>query len=435
MADPAAQLAAVLSPFPGYPCVVALSGGLDSTVLLHLVKQVGAHPVRAIHVDHGLHPDSGSWAQQAKATAAALGVECEVVRVTVVDDGQGREAAARAARYAALREHLRDGELLLTAHHADDQAETVLLALMRGSGPAGLAAMPAIAPFGTGMLVRPLLAVRRSALEGWADGYRLAWSDDPSNADTTLARNHLRRNVIPVLEAYWPEAVGALNLGARWAAEADGLLAQLAELDLAALSDGPTLDAEGVVALGADRARNLLRFWLDTLGLPGAPYTRLDEAVRQLAEAADDRVPEIDWPGAVMRRWGGRLYASPPDEPLPDSWSVQWSGAEPLQLPAGCGHLTLVPARTGLDPAKVTAAPMTVSFRRGGERLRTHTGGPHRQLKHLLAEAGVPPWSRGRVPLLFVDGALVAAGDLLVDADWSASPGVFPNLSRPNRVS
>lgn len=327
----------------------------------------------------------------------------------------------------------------MTAHHADDQAETVLLALLRGSGPAGLAAMPVVAPFGNGFLVRPLLRVRRAELRDWAEAHGLEWSDDPSNADTTLARNHLRCNVIPALEDYWPEAVAALDLSARWAAEADGLLAQLAALDLAALSDGPTLDAEGVVALGYDRARNLLRHWLETLGLPGAPYPRLDEAVRQLAEAADDRVPEIGWPGAVLRRWGGRLYASAPDEPPPVDWAAQWDARAPLELPPGCGQLAMERAPSGLDPVRIAGAPVSVLFRRGGERLRTHAGGPHRQLKHLLAEAGIPPWERGRVPLLFVDGHLVAAAGLLVDADWAAEPGLMPVVSRPrggpNRVS
>lgn len=393
------------------------------------MRHAGTNPVRTVHVDHGLHPESADWAATAAATAAALGVDCEIVRVEVVDDGQGREAAARAARYAALRDRVGDGELLLTAHHADDQAETVLLALLRGSGPAGLAAMPAIAPFGRGMLVRPLLRTRRAALQAWAEAHQLEWSDDPSNTDTSIARNHLRQNVLPVLEAYWPETVGALNLGARWAAEADGLLAQLAELDLAALSDGATLDAEGVIALGPDRARNLLRHWLAELGLPGAPYMRLDEAVRQLAEAADDRVPEIDWPGAVLRRWGGRLYASVPEHPVPEGWQAEWDVDAPLSLPGGRGRLTLTTAPSGLDAEKLNGVTITVRFRRGGERLRTHPAGPHRQLKHLLAEAGVPPWERGRVPLLYVGDSLVAAGDLLVDAEWAASPGLLPTLT------
>lgn len=429
MADLAAQLAAVLGPFPGQSCVVAFSGGLDSTVLLHLVRHAETNPVRAVHVDHGLHPSSADWADRAVATASAMGVECEIVRVEVVDDGQGREAAARAARYAALRERIDEGELLLTAHHADDQAETVLLALLRGSGPAGLAAMPLVAPFGHGMLVRPLLRTRRAALQAWGDAHQLEWTDDPSNTDTSIARNHLRRNVLPVLEAYWPETVGALNLGARWAAEADGLLGQLAELDLAALTDGKTLDAEGVIALGPDRARNLLRVWLAQLGLPGAPYTRLDEAVRQLAEAAEDRVPEIDWPGAVLRRWAGRLYAMKPEQPVPDDWHAEWLVEKPLPLPAGLGQLSLVSAPTGLDPAKLMGSTVKVRFRHGGERLRTHPTGPHRQLKHLLAEAGVPPWDRGRVPLLFMGDILVAAGDLFVDAAWAASPGLLPTVT------
>jgi tRNA(Ile)-lysidine synthase len=417
---------------PAAPVCVAFSGGLDSTVLLHvLTKLDDRRPLRAIHVEHGLHPDSGEWAKQAQATAGDMGVPCAVLQVAVVDSGQGREAAARDARYRALAGALAEGELLATAHHADDQAETVLLALMRGSGPAGLAAMPAEAPFAGGQLLRPLLAATRQELAAWAADHGLAWTDDPSNADTTLARNHLRHQVVPALQAYWPEAVSVLARSARWAAEADELLRGLAWRDIDALTDGRTLDAEGVVALGEVRARNLLRIWIEGLGLRLPPYLRLVEAVRQLEGAADDRVPEISWPGAQLRRWNGRLYASRELPSPPGAWSVAWDGVGSLDLPAGLGSLSLVEVAHGVDPARLEGRSVTVSFRHGGERLRLHSGGPHRQLKHLLAEAGVPPWLRDRIPLLLVDGALVAVGDLFVDADWAASPGLVPTITPP----
>lgn len=407
-------------------CCVAFSGGLDSTVLLHALSSIRTEhdiSLRAIHVDHGLHPDSASWSSHCIHVASALGVDCAVLRVSVCNDGQGMEAAAREARYAALAEALGENEWLLTAQHADDQAETVLLALLRGSGPAGLAAMPISASFGRGRLLRPLLGVTRVALEEWAEAQGLMWLDDPSNQNRSIARNHLRHEVMPVLKARWPAAEHSFSRSAGLAAEADELLTVLGLLDLEALSDGPMLDAEGVAALGPVRARNLLRVWLTSRGLPHPPYDRLIEAQRQLHAARNDRAPTVRWAGAVLRRWQGRLYAGTEAERAPLGWSALWDGATPLLLPSGLGSIALEPAGHGLDVTRLQGKALEVRFRSGGERLRLHANGPHRVVKHLLAEAGIPPWERDQVPLLYCEGTLIAVGNLYLDADWVAPEG------------
>lgn len=394
---------------PGTRWCIAFSGGLDSTALLYLtaaLRKERRAKLRAVHVDHGIHPDSADWAAHCTAVCARAGVPCTVVAVDLPGDGgHGLEAAARDARYAAFAGGLGTGELLLTAHHADDQAETVLLALLRGSGPAGLAAMPELAVLGDGLLGRPLLAVPRDALESWSRAEGLEWLDDPSNADRGRARNRLRHDVMPVLRAHWPGVAGAFARSASLAAEADALLHTLAGLDHEALADGDELDAEGVTALGPVRARNLLRFWIERRGLPTPPFERLVEAERQLREADDDRVPAIAWPGAVLRRWQGRLHAGPPD-----------TDARP-------GTLELVPATDGLATARLEGLETTVRFRQGGERIRLQPLGPHRLVKHLLAESGIPPWQRDRLPLLYAGDDLVAVGDLYIDADWRAGEG------------
>ncbi len=210
---------------------------------------------------------------------------------------------------------------------------------------------------------------------------------------------------MPLLREHWPGVTAAFARSAGLAAEADALLHTLASLDHDALADGDELDAEGVTALGPVRARNLLRYWIERRGLPIPPFERLVEAERQLREAEADRVPEIEWPGAVLRRWHGRLFAGEPDAGTPR------------------GTLDLVPGGGGLSAARLQGVATEVRFRQGGERIRLQPLGPHRQVKHLLAEAGVPPWQRDRVPLLFADGELIAVGDLFIDADWRAGEG------------
>ncbi|MEX0900497.1 MAG: tRNA lysidine(34) synthetase TilS [Gammaproteobacteria bacterium] len=399
---------AVLDRYPGTRFCVAFSGGLDSTVLLHALASLRnerGFALRAVHVDHGLHADSARWAEHCIHEAAALSVPCVAVRVTVDPAADcGPEAAARDARYAALAAEVGADEAMLTAQHADDQAETVLLALLRGSGPAGLAAMPECAPLGAGLLMRPLLCITRDALDAWARAQKLTWVEDPSNQHTGYARNYLRRNVTPALREYWPGFARALGRSAQHAADADALLDALAADDLSACALGDALDATAVTARSDARARNLLRHWIAARDLPTPPYERLVEALRQIRAAAPDRVPAVDWPGAVLRRWDGRLFVDT-DEPIgPPEWE-------------------LAPAKAGLSAERLAKAALTVRHRTGGETLRIHPGGPHRPLKLLFAEAGVPPWQRDHVPLLFADDALVAVGKLFSSADWQAAEG------------
>lgn len=236
-----AALAAVLSGELCLPSsarlVLALSGGLDSMVLLHALAALRSgfpFALRAIHIDHALHPDSAAWGRACAQVCAQLAVPFDVRPVTVSTvAADGVEAAARRARYAALGELLAPGEILVTAHQRDDQAETVLLQLLRGTGVAGLAGMPARVAFGGNELVRPLLGFVRAALEAYGRSNGLTWIDDPSNADPRLRRNFLRTEIMPRLRAVWPEADRMLVRAAGHAAEAVALLDELADGDLA----------------------------------------------------------------------------------------------------------------------------------------------------------------------------------------------------------
>jgi len=416
---------------PGRRYCVAYSGGLDSTVLLvamsRLADRFPSGALRAVHVHHGLHADADTWTERCLARCRMLAVPLTVLRVDAQPGrGESPEAKAREARYTALRAQLAPGEVLLTAHHADDQLETVLIQLMRGSGVAGLAAMPAEARFGTGWHQRPLLAFPRATLEGWARGQGLDdWVEDPSNADARLARNHLRREVLPAIRAHWPAASAAAGRAARHCAEAAGLMDDLAALDAGSCADGEALSVTAMRALSHARCRNLVRWQVRRLGLPTPDERRLATLLEQLFGAARDAQPEVRWPGAVALRFADRLWLIAEDMLRDPSGPVCWPDPrEPLQLGAGLGTLSLEPTTGGgLRPEALRAAPWRVVSRRGGERLRLPGRAGSRALKKLLHDAGVPPWLRTRIPLVEIGDSLAAVAGLWIDEAWWSPRG------------
>lgn len=394
------------------PLAIAYSGGLDSSVLLDALAALPAARrlgLRALHVDHRLQPQSADWAAHCVATCDALGLPCAVLTVEVVPRGEGLEAAARAARYEALQHALRAGEALLVAQHRDDQAETVLLRLLRGAGSGGLAAMHEERPFGAGTLWRPLLGVPRAELQAQAAARGLRHIEDPSNLDLRHRRNRLRHEVLPLLREAWPQADAALAASARLLAEDAALIDQFAGTVLAEASgaDPRTLQVERLLRAPAALQRHVLRRWLAEAGLPAPPASVLQRIAGELIGAAVDATPRLAWAGAELRRHRGLLHCSRPLQAVARDWSLRWDGSMTLELPAGFGRLSLLPAGSVLGPLEVRA-------RRGGERIRL-PGRPSGSLKQRLQEAGVPPWLRERMPLLLdTDDSVLAAGDRLL---------------------
>ena len=394
---------------------LAYSGGLDSHVLLHALHGLSDRQpsltLGAVHVHHGLRPEADQWAAHCLAVCTALEIPCQVLHVQARPAvGESPEDAARRARYLALQGVVGAGDCLLTAHHQDDQAETLLLQLLRGCGVAGLAGMPACAEFGSGLLARPLLTHSRAELRDYAERHKLRWVEDGSNAETGYDRNYLRHEIMPRLRARWPATAAALTRSAGHCAAAADLLQTLATQDLASLR-GPlpgTLLIDRLRALDATRQDNALRAWLRELNLPTPSTAHLRQLRCELLTAAVDAMPCVRWPGAELRRYRKLLYAMTPLMAHDAEQVLDWDLRQPLTLPGGAGHLHVaLSSGHGLD-AGLRGQRIKVRFRRGGEICKPVGRGHHHDLRKLFQEAGVPPWHRERIPLLFVDGRLAA---------------------------
>jgi tRNA(Ile)-lysidine synthase len=404
---------------PAAPRLVALSGGLDSTALLHalaMLPTVRAAGLRAVHVHHGLQPQADAWAFHCERLCEGLSLRLDVVR-TAVDrsGGLGIEAAARAARYAALEPLLASGEVLATAHHRDDQAETFLLRALRASGPDGLGAMRPWRDFGAGRHWRPLLEVPRAALLAYATAQALRWVEDPSNGDGDFDRNFLRLRVMPLLRERWPHADAAFARSAMLGAQASALLEADDLRDLAAVAtvDPRVLSASALQSLDAPRAARVLRRWIGQLGHPPLPGQGVERIERDLLRARSDARARFAWSGVVVQRWRDLLHVDLQREALDADWCAAWDGARALPLPRG-GELSLL----GVD---ALPWPVRVHARRGGERIRLAGRTHSHALKQVLQDLGVPPWRRQRLPLVSrIEGELVAAGDLAYAAPLDA---------------
>jgi len=354
-------------------------------------------------------------------------VPCEVRRVDVTGiDREGVEAAARRARYQALSEALRPGELLMTAHHQNDQGETVLLQLLRGSGISGLSAMAMRSPFVQSELLRPLLDISRDALRRYADSAGLDWITDPSNADPELRRNFLRHEVLPRLEPYWPNVAGLLARTAEHSAEAQGLLNELARMDLAVCHNPGSTGVAGMLSipalkrLSSARQRNLIRYWLKSLGFLVPTKSRLDELIRLIQVGPRSRHACVRWDGAELWIYQEGLAVLP--SWIEPSFGLQttWNPAQPINV-AGIGGLqSRLLVGQGISLERLCGSNLLVQVRRGGERLRLPGRRHHHALKKLLQAEQVPPWERTRLPIFYANGDLVAVADRWISADYAA---------------
>lgn len=387
---------------------VAFSGGLDSTVLLHLLKSHSQLPIKAVHIHHGLQAAADAWPAQCQAVCAALGVPLQVIHVQV-PSGASLERAAREARYAAFEALLAPGDVLLTAQHRDDQAETLLFRLLRGAGLRGLAAMPARRDLGLGQLLRPLLDIPRSELLAYAHEQGLHWIEDPSNRDSHYARNFLRHEVMPTLTSRWPQATASMARAAAHLHDAQLLLDELAELDLGRAESQspwpwltlPSLMLQPLVELSDRRQRNALRRWLRALTvMPDSEHWAGWDCLRDAGRAGR---PVWRLASGELHRADGRIWWLSGSWLQPAGTPQNWTDQRSSLVLPGNGQVHISGARP--------EGPLQVRYRQGGEIMQLPTRG-HRDLKRLLNERGVPLFVRDRLPLLYNGERLLAVANL-----------------------
>lgn len=395
--------------------VLAYSGGMDSRALLHALMALAfehQRPVLAVHVHHGLSAHADDWAIHAEQTAQRYGVACLVKKVQI-ETAASLEAAARTARYQALNSVLQPGDVLLLAHHQNDQAETVLLRLLRGSGVRGLAAMTetGITPFHSQNIPcwRPWLTVSRSAIADFAQQQALSWVEDDSNTNTAFSRNYLRHQILPVLEQRWPQAAHQLAQTSQRMSEAEELLQDLALLDYRQVKAGQgALNIQALGELSQARRNNVLRYWLQHLALPLPDHADIVRIWNEVCLAKVDATPLLAWAGAEVRRYRNQLYAMPPLSDFDEGIVLPWQDkATPLTLPTG-QQLQPEDVCAGLNALQWRSGQVTVGFRRGGEKIRPVGRQHHHDLKKLLQAEAVPPWQRARIPLLYINQQLAA---------------------------
>jgi len=412
--------------------VAALSGGVDSVLLLHvLLRLSGRHGFRlsALHVNHGISPNSDRWQGFCEQLCEAWGIRLDVKKVAVERDGEeGLEGAARRARYKAFAEA--DAEWLVLAHHRDDQAETLLLNLLRGTGVGGAAAMPVVRPFanrpGKGIL-RPLLNISREEIVDYARAEDLVWVEDESNVDPRYARNFLRHRIFPLLKERFAGCDAVMARAAAHFSECERLLEELARSDAAMVMHEGRIIASRLARLDGARARNLLRYVLRSEGFLQPDSVRLHEIVRQVCSAAPDRHLSFDLGERVLYRYRDEVWLIPHAETGSDT---VWRGEARLKWGAAVLHFKTL-AGAGISREKLVSNCVRISLRRGGERFQADGRRPRRELKKLLQEHAVPPWERNKMPLLWCGDNLVWVPGIGIDCAWQCAPGepgIMPEL-------
>lgn len=390
--------------------LIAYSGGLDSHVLLHLVSQFhlidNCYEVSAMHIHHGLQKEADAWVEHCQNICDDLKIPLQVNHLGLtINKGESLEEVARKARYSALKQSLQKDEILLTAHHQNDQAETLLLQLFRGAGVQGLASMPHLSDFGLGKHARPLLNETGDKLLAYAKTNQLSYIEDPSNQDCSFDRNFLRKEILPKLRKRWSGIDKTISRSASIQSETLQLLNEMAEQDLISVSSerseqSKTLTLTKLSSLSKARQKLLVRHWITHHGFIVPSEKKLKHIFSDVINAKEDAQPLVEWLGTQIRRYQGELYIMSPLSDHDSQQVITWDiKEEPLKIYA-LG--ITIPALN----LKEINENVTIRFRQGGEVVKDAKRG-NISLKNLLNEAGIPPWLRSRVPLVYVGGTLI----------------------------
>jgi|MDTG01.1.fsa_nt_gb tRNA(Ile)-lysidine synthase len=415
---------------------VGYSGGLDSHVLLYaLTEFVDIKKITAIHINHKLSRNSDMWQKHCEDTCFALGINIICKTIYIKNKGAGVENAARDARYSIFEKLLNKGDLLVLAHHADDQVETMLYRLLRGSGTKGACGMPISRPLGLGMLFRPMLPFFQIDIKSYAQIQGISWIEDESNKDITFDRNYIRHKVVPIINDRWPNFSVQLNRSGKIFAESDHLMSMLAAQDFENIKEiqekvGWSIPINKLSNFEKIRQKNILRYWIAKHNLVLPSYAVLENGLNQLMNSRADAQPIVSWCKIQLRRFKKKLYLLPIDFNDINYWAVKkkggalaakknlkWNGKSKINLPDGSTLSIISKTNVGIkiDENKL----IEIRFRDGGERCKPKGRESSNTLKKLFQEYELEPWLRNNIPLIYIDNSLAAVGDLWVCDDFS----------------
>jgi tRNA(Ile)-lysidine synthase len=401
---------------------IAYSGGVDSHVLLHLCASIAElkNKITAVYVHHGLQAEADFWAAHCQKSAEQLGVDFLLRQVNAQPlPGQSPEEAARNARYSALKPLIGCNDVLLLAQHRDDQLETVLLQLFRGSGLRGLSGMPEIAAFGQGWMLRPLLNVAKQALDTYARAHALNWVEDPSNQRSDYDRNFLRNEIVPLLKQRWPALDKTVVRSARHCANAQVLVSEMAEGFFSAVlnPDDDTLSIHHLQLLDPLKQALVIRQWFQAMALKMPAQALVERIFQEVIGASASSDPVLSAPGYCIRRYRDKLYCL--KQGAKQAWrELHWPPEQSTLKITDDRCLHIIPSATGIAFEQWRQAVVTVRFRRGGEKIRLPGRAGHHALKNLFQEAGIPPWERECLPLIYLDDQLAAVAGYWISAEF-----------------
>lgn len=405
---------------------VAFSGGVDSHVLLHQLAQLHQPDdvivLDAIYINHNLSAYSEDWGVHCETICKSLDIPYKQINVQAKAlAGESPEEKARLVRYQAFESEMQINHWLLTAQHQEDQAETLLLQLLRGSGADGLAAMPFKRTLGSGMHYRPLLKISKEQIVTFANENTLQWIDDPSNQDQNIARNYLRHTIMPALKSKWPETTSMLSRSSNWLAESSNLMEEIAEQDYQLCkSDYQSLKITELNQLSLSHQKNLLRYWFHLLGLQRPGVEKLNVIFEEIIGAREDANPCLNWQGISIRRYQNKLYITATLSDIDTSWQMNWDLNSALNLSDNWASITSMKVAEGGLSNKLLGQVLTVKVRSGGEHCHPVERSKSRSLKKLFHEYSVPPWLRDRWPLLYLGERLIAVPGLFICKGFEA---------------
>ena len=408
------NLLKLLDQIPGTGCCwLAYSGGIDSSVLLHYLhagREKISRNIKAVHVNHNISKYSDKWAKHCEQVCNEFRIPFELLNLNASEyHGHGPEAYARKLRYEAIGKLLSENDILLTAHHRDDLAETFFLQLLRGAGPEGLAGIPKIRRFGRAWIARPFLEYTRKQLHSYAVQNSVKWIEDDSNLDTNLDRNYIRNKVIPYLLDRWPGVPETFARSARHQADLLEIIRHSADVDLQSVMSGSVnvLSISGLEQLPVARKRNLLRHWLKINDKPPATSSVIEEIITCLVDAAPDSQPVVTWGNTEVRRYRDNMYLMTKLPHQDNKLSYTWVLPDPLDIK--CGRLEAKQTiGKGIKADLLVDNVIDVRFRHGGEEMQPFDRKETHKLKKMYQQAGIPPWRRDRIPLLYINDELAS---------------------------